>query len=101
MKKLEKEFIGTGEVKDVIFTRMHEYKLVHLYKRSDGYYEVIKIREQKESTAKIGGRLVKFEEKEIYPSGDNWDGKCVRDYTTALSYFKDMVRIHYGLDVEI
>jgi hypothetical protein len=89
MLLLQIEFRGKGEVSGVIFTQLKREGDICLYKRSDGYYEVIRARKQKEKTAIIDGNKVIFEEKEIYPTGESW-GKfewCTSNYGKALEYF--------------
>jgi len=90
MKQINKEFEGKGEVKGITFTQIKRKGLVCIYKRSDGYYEVIKLKHQKENTVTIAGQRVHFEEKEVYSTGDSWDGKCVKLLETAEKHFKQM-----------
>lgn len=78
MKTLEKVFMGTGEVKKILFTQLFRFKDLCLYERSDHCWEVIKARYQKAGTMKRGEVVVELQEKEIYPKGENWG---VHDWT--------------------
>ena len=96
MEKLEKRFLGKGEVSGIEFEELagDDCKgLIRLYGRSDGYYEVVEIKESKGGLSVIGGVEVEFKAKEVYPRGESWSGKCVRGYDRALSIFKTRVRI--------
>ena len=85
--ELNNTYNGYGEIKGVDFTLLHRKKDICLFKRSDGYYEVIQLKHQKYNESMIGGNKVIFKEKEIYPTGDSWDGKCVSTYERALEFY--------------
>jgi hypothetical protein len=90
MQKLPIQFEGTGEVRGIKFTLNRRNGNICIYERSDGYFEVITVRQQKESIRMIAGREVHFEEKEIYPSGESWNGKCVKTLDTAIYWFNKL-----------
>lgn len=92
MKNLPKQFEGKGEVRGILFTQLRREGLVCLFERSDGYYEVITLRLQKASIRLINGVKIEFQEKEIYPSGDSWNGKCVKSKKYALELYQNMLR---------
>lgn len=80
-------YAGTGEVKGINFKLIKRKKDICLFERSDGSFEVIGLRQQKASTQVIGGATIEFKEKESYPSGDSWDGKCVKTLERAEALF--------------
>lgn len=90
MKILPLQFEGKGEVKGVTFTQNRRQGNIVIMERSDGYYEVCTITSQKEATRTIGGATVHFEAKELYPSGDSWNGKCVKELDRAIRYFNKL-----------
>ena len=83
---------GFGEVKGVTFKLSKRIKDVCIFYRSDGYYEVVELKQQKESSSVIAGKEVIFKEKEIYPSGESWNGVCVASETKALQEFNQMLK---------
>jgi len=92
IKQLPKQFQGRGEVRGIHFSQLRREGSVCLYKRSDGYYEIVKLRIQKASSRIINGVKIEFQEKEIYPSGDSWNGKCVKSKNYALELYENMLR---------
>lgn len=92
IKPIPKQFKGKGEVRGIHFSQLRREGLVCLYKRSDGYYEIVKLRTQKSSIRIINGVKIEFQEKEIYPSGDSWNGKCVKSKDYALELYENMLR---------
>ena len=92
IKPLPKQFMGKGEVRGIHFTQVRREGFVCLYKRSDAYYEIVKLRIQKASSRIINGVKIEFEDKEIYPSGDSWNGKCVKSKKYALELYENMLR---------
>ena len=91
MKELEKTIIGKGEVKGITFTQVKHSGNVYLYKRSDGYFETFTAIEQRGCIRKIKGVEIAFEEKHIYPSGESWNGICVKRYDRALERFNELL----------
>ena len=90
MKRLPITFEGTGEVKGITFDLVKRQGNVVLYKRNDGYFEVVTVRQQKAATRTIMGKIIHYEEKEIYPSGENWNGKCVSKLDRAEYWFNKL-----------
>lgn len=72
MKPLQNEFKGRTEVKGVIFKLICRHNDICLYGRSDGVYEVIRTRKQKETKVSIGGVEVFYAAQERYPKGDSF-----------------------------
>ena len=93
MKTLPLFFEGKGEVKGIKFTQIKRQGLVVLYSRSDNYFEVCTISQQKESTRTIAGKTIHFEAKEVYPSGESWNGKCVKTIDIANVYFNKLINV--------
>jgi len=87
MKKLPEYFSGRGEVFGIEFSQIKRIGNLAIYQRSDGFFEVVTIQTQKASTATFDGRLVQFEEKEVYPSGESWNGSCVSTKEHAYRIF--------------
>lgn len=85
--KLNETYKGYGDVKGINFTLIDRIDNNALFKRSDGYYEVITLKHQKAKSDVIAGRKIELKEKEIYPYGESWLGKCVKDRVTAQGYF--------------
>jgi len=89
MEQLQKEFIGKGEVSGVQFFQVWRGNDTCIYYRGNGLFEVIKVRFQKEQlNRKIGGVLVNFEAKEVYPKGEAWGQQdiCTNNIERALEY---------------
>lgn len=81
MVKLEKEFIGIGEVRGFLFEQIHKSKYAYMYRVSSGgeekdkpkvWYEVFERKVSKEIDTCIGGQKVHFEEREIYPKANSF-----------------------------
>jgi len=83
---------GFGEVKGVTFKLSKRIKDVCIFYRSDGYYEVVELKQQKESSSVIAGKEITFKEKEIYPYGESWGGVCVASMEKAKKEFKDVLK---------
>tara|TARA_R110000744_G_scaffold283646_1_gene395063 strand:- start:489 stop:794 length:306 start_codon:yes stop_codon:yes gene_type:complete len=79
-------YLGVGEVKGVDFTLIDRKGKACVFKRSDGYYEVIALTNQEESSFMIGDREVNLEKKEVYPTNEKWNGKCVKTKERALDH---------------
>lgn len=93
MKQIETEFKGKGEVSGINFKQVKRSGPWVIYERSDGYYEVIKLREQKESFKTIKGIEIHFEHKEVYPNGERWDGSCLGSLDRAKEIFDSKTEI--------
>ena len=95
MIKVEKEFKGKGEVSGINFSQVKREGLWCLYKRSDGYYEVVKLQERQAGIGYFSGVKVEFKERESYPTGESWSlnghGACVRSLEKANAIFKQKV----------
>jgi hypothetical protein len=96
MKQLEKEFTGTGDVKNVNFKQALESEKGYMYIRMDLegqiYYEVFEKNASKYSERYIGTKLVKYDEKIKYPKSIDF-GKwawCFNDYKKALDKFNTL-----------
>jgi len=85
--KIGQTYDGAGEVKGIKFKLLLRKGDDCLFERTDGYYEIIKLRQQKRTEKEINGRKFTLEAKEIYPKGDSWDGKCIKSYKTAVEEF--------------
>lgn len=85
---LGKSYEGTGEVRGVYFTLEKRKGNLAIFHRSDGLWEVIQIKEQKTTSKVIDGIEVEFKEKEVYPSGNSWVGKCVTSRAKAEEHFE-------------
>jgi len=96
MIKLSPIIIGKGEVKGITFTLIKRNGLDAMYKRSDGYFEVIKIIEQKAKTRILGGKEITTPDKEVYPRGEWWGikgrGKCVGTIDVATKIFNERIK---------
>lgn len=95
MREIEKRFTGRGEVKGVEFFLLKREGLESLWKRSDGFYEVVRLVERKAATAIFDGVEVNFEAKETYPQGESWGtlghGKCLSTRKKAEAYYKTRI----------
>lgn len=80
---------GAGEVKGLKFELVKREVDLCIFKRSDGYFEVINLLQRKAKTAIIGGVKINFKEKESYPTGDSWNGACVFELERAEKIFKN------------
>jgi len=100
MKTLEAQFTGKGEVSGIIFNRIFRFDDLCLYRRSDGCYEVIRIRIQKAGIRKFGDNEIFYEEKEYYPKGEDW-GKfewCCNDIGRATIRFNQQAEsLNYNI----
>ena len=75
---------GYGEVKGIDFELIDRKNDTCVFKRSDGYFEVVALTHQKEGSYVIQGNQVNVKEKEVYPSGESWTGRCVKSKDRAL-----------------
>jgi uncharacterized membrane protein YcaP (DUF421 family) len=97
MLLLQTEFTGKREVKKVQFTQIERSGDICLFKRvdPDGFtsYEVVKVRKSKAKTATLGGTIVNFEAKEIYPQSNEWSKfeKATASIDKAYKYFYESV----------
>lgn len=94
--ELEKEFIGTGEVKDFVFRQVHKTPIHYIYEVNFGetiHYEVI---ERRNSPVCIDFNKKMFSEedrKEIYPRSNTfgknaWTAKSFDDAIEKISKLK-------------
>lgn len=103
MKELEKEFIGTGEVKAFKFSQIlrNDYAFIYFVTSFSEdniglktHYEVFECKSSKECDMIIGGVNVHFEEKEIYPKANSfgiWAWTYI-EYDKALSKFNEITQ---------
>ena len=94
IKQIDKVFKGRAEVKGVIFTQIKRKGMICIYERSDNCFEVVKLREQKARDIVLGGKKISLIDKELYPTGEGWEGKCVNSLERAEEEFKKMIK--YG-----
>ena len=97
MIKLEKEFIGVGEVKGFKFKMLFENEKAFMYEISyeneDGYtskwYEVFERRVSKATDTIMNGIMVHFDEREIYPKSNSFGvwAWCINNYDKAKAKF--------------
>ena len=95
MIKLEKEFIGIGEVKGFKFRMLDENEKSFIYEVSDEdrkWYEVFERKVSKETDTMLNGISVHFEEREIYPHSNSFGvwAWCINDYDRAMNKFKEL-----------
>ncbi len=93
--EIGKEYKGSGEVHGIIFELVKRLGDICLFKRSDNYFEVIKITHQKERNSTIAGRKVNFKKREVLPNGSDWNGKCVKSLERANELFD--VKVQFTL----
>lgn len=89
MKKLEKEFTGTGEVKGFTFKQVKESGKAYLYEVNGDRYEVFLKRFQQAGEMTIGSQRIVLEEKELYPKSNEF-GKTAfafQSYDKAIGKF--------------
>jgi hypothetical protein len=89
--EIGKSYEGVGEVRGVDFFLKLRSGDTCLFERSDGCYEIIELRQQKASTQMIAGNEVEFKEKEVYGSGESWDGKCFTKLENALECYEKRI----------
>lgn len=89
--EIGKTYEGVGEVRGVNFFLKLRSKDTCLFERSDGCYEVIKLRHQEASTQKIGNSIIEFKKKEVYGSGESWDGRCFSKLENALACYEQSI----------
>ena len=97
MIKLEKEFIGVGEVKGFKFKMLFENEKAFMYEVSyeneDSYtskwYEVFERKVSKATDTIMKGIMVHFEEREVYPKSNSFgiSAWCINNYDRAKSKF--------------
>lgn len=106
MEKLPKEFVGRGEVAGVQFKQLFGFGLLYIYKRTEPEgsetYEVIRAKEQKENTIKLGGVAVHYPAKETYPKADYWGAyeRATTNLDKAIKYFNQFA-LELGYDIEL
>lgn len=77
MELLQTTFLGRGDQKGWVFDCLKRENDTAIYKKTDTeteniYFEVIKIRIQKERNSVINGIEIHFEAKEFYPRSDDF-----------------------------
>ena len=97
MIKLEKEFVGVGEVKGFKFKMLFENDRAFMYEVSceneDGYtskwYEVFERRVSKATDTIMNGVMVHFDEREVYPKSNSFGvwAWCINNYDKAKAKF--------------
>lgn len=95
MKKLENEFIGSGDVSGKIFRKVNEDSSMYIYGILDSsgkdisYYEVFERRVSRGGDRIINGVDVHFEERELYPTSNAFGvwAWCCGSYDRALEVF--------------
>ena len=105
MIKLEKEFIGVGEVRGFRFKMLFENEKAFMYEVScendDGYtsrwYEVFERKVSKATDTIMNGVSVHFEEREVYPRSNSFGvcAWCINNYDRAkakFDYISDRVK---------
>ena len=99
MKTVASEFIGKGEVKEILFRQVFRYKNICIYFRSDNHFEVIKIRVQETCSRLIKGKKINYQAKEVYPKAEKWGSheKCCKELLSAVNAFNLLA---YGLGYE-
>lgn len=98
MIKLEKEFIGVGEVRGFRFKMLFENEKAFMYEVScendDGYtsrwYEVFERKVSKATDTIMNGVSVHFEEREVYPRSNSFGvcAWCINNYDRAKAKFE-------------
>ena len=97
MIKLEKEFIGIGEVRGFKFKMLFNNDKAFMYEVSceneDGYtsrwYEVFERKVSKATDTIMNGVMVHFEEREVYPKSNSFGvcAWCINNYNMAKDKF--------------
>ena len=108
MIKLEKEFIGIGEVKGFKFKMLFNNEKAFMYEVSceneDGYtsrwYEVFERRVSKATDTIMNGVMVHFEEREVYPKSNSFGvyAWCINNYDMAKDKFEYLSTRVKGVD---
>lgn len=96
MEILKKEFTGKGSQSIFQFRQVERIGNVAIYIKfglATTYYEVIIIRQQPERVSEIGGELVSFEAKEIYPTDNDFGtyGWSCSTFDRAIEKFKELI----------
>ena len=97
MIKIEKEFIGVGEVKGfnlkMLFENDRAFMYEVSYENEDGYtskwYEVFERKVSKATDTIMNGVMVHFEEREVYPKSNSFGvcAWCINNYDRAKAKF--------------
>jgi hypothetical protein len=92
MKILPTKFKGKGEVRGIIFKQIFRIENICIYSRSDGNYETVRIRLQKQRSRVLNGNIYNYEEKEFYPKGKNWGPheKCTQNFANIVRFFNQL-----------
>lgn len=97
MKTLELEFEGKGEVFGTRFKQLHKSEKAFMYELTDietgqKRFEVFEKKASKGGDAIIAGKVVKYEEKELYPKSNNFGvwAWCFSDYKKAIEKFNSI-----------
>lgn len=92
MRILGTSFKGSGEMSGVIFKQLKKSEKAFMYELTDRetrqkHWEVFEKRVSKAKEAVLGGKLIKYEETEVYPKSNcfgNW-AWCFTDYEKAIT----------------
>lgn len=97
MKELEIQFEGSGEVSGMTFTQVQKSEKAFMYKLTDSetgkiHFEVFEKRVQEEGEVVLGGQVVKYEEKELYPKSNSFGAWawCFTDHEKACVKFNEL-----------
>ena len=103
MIELEKEFIGSGDVRGFKFRQIKKNKFAFIYEvtnfsedeninKINTYYEVFRRKISKESDGLLNNVMVHFESKEVYPRSNSFGiwAYCIDDYNNAILKFNEI-----------
>ncbi len=90
--EIGKTYKGAGEVYGIKFKLLKRKNDICLFERSDSYYEVVTLNRQQQRTVIIKGQEIEFREREVFPTGDNWKGKCVSSLDRALEIYNEKTK---------
>jgi hypothetical protein len=100
--RLPKRFVGSGEVKGVLFVQVFRFNDLCLYLRGNGYFEIIKARLRKRFFRTINGKSILYKEREHYPAGDYCKAyeKCTSIEVWAIQYFNNAAE-YLGYEIRL
>lgn len=97
MKLLETRFKGAGEMTGVIFKQLQKSEKAFMYELTDvetrqKRWEVFEKRVSKANEATFGGKLIKYEEQELYPKSNCFGAWawCFTDFEKAIVKFQTL-----------
>jgi hypothetical protein len=79
---------GSVETKHLTFKLIKRKDQLCIFERSDGYYEIIRLKYSKANDVVMGGVLIHFRGKEAYPKGKHWKGIVTDNLKRAMEIFK-------------